>query len=98
MIAAFGEGKGCMFGLGLDVGLTVVHDPDVEGAAKDPLPVDLPILLFVWMRARSGEKWIELNAGLSRVGVGVADVIFVEIWEGDAENDPTPAGRIGRFF
>jgi hypothetical protein len=59
--------------------LTVVHELDVETAAKDPLPVDWPTLLFVCVRAKSGEKCMELKAGLSNVGVGVVDVMFVEI-------------------
>jgi hypothetical protein len=79
--AAFGEGRGSMLGEGLDTDalpggavLTDVHDDEVPMLkAPDPLPADLPTLLFVWVRASSGEKWIELNAGERSVGVGVAE-------------------------
>ena len=79
------------------LGLTDVHDPD-------PDPVDGNVgsmLLAVWVRVRSGEKWIELNAGLRSVGVGVAlvlaDLAFVEICAGDVVNEAEPLGRMGRF-
>ena len=77
-------------------GLMLVQDAD-EGADVRP------VLLFVCVRERSGEKWMELNAGERSVGVGVAEVIipdppWVEICEGEFVNDCTPAGSVGRFL
>lgn len=85
--AALGDGSGAMPGLGL----TVVQELEVEvdeatgpGPPAPPVSGDLPVaaplfVVFVCERVRSGEKCIELNAGLSMVGVGVLDVAWVEI-------------------
>ena len=76
-------------------GLTVVQDVDEESA---DVRVEL-LDLFVWVRDRSGEKWMELNAGERSVGVGALEETMFPPWTdvcGEVVNDCTPAGRIGR--
>lgn len=76
-----------MPGLGLIVVQELEVEVEVAEATTEPLappvPVDLAavalLFAFVCERVRSGEKCIDLNAGLSMVCVGVEDAAWVEI-------------------